>query len=358
MECLKVPEVSYAEFSQGIQHKLRVNRIPVVGGIEPTFRCNLKCVHCYVDCNKDKDRELSTEEIFRIFDEIADAGCLWLLITGGDPLLREDFLDIYTYAKKKGFIITIFTNGTLITPEIADYLKQWPPYKVEITMNGATKQTYEAVTRVAGSFEKFLSGVHLLLERKIPLVLKCTVTTLNKDELWKVKEFVEELGLGKYFRFDAILNPKLDGSKEVCELRLTPEEIVSLDLVNETRVQGFKRILERSENNPVSSYLYTCGAGLTSFHISPYGELCLCLLSRQPNYDLRKGTFIKGWSEFLPKMRSQEIKVNYSCWRCNLRDLCGKCPGWAQLENKNPEKPVKFLCEIAHVRKEMLERVA
>jgi len=157
MECPHIPEISLAQFGERLYNNAVAKRIPITGSFELTFRCNLSCAHCY--CNlppNDQDtieKELSTEEVFNILDQIAEAGCLWLLITGGEPLLRPDFFEVYTYAKKKGFIITLFTNGTLITPEIADYLVQWPPFKVEITLYGVTSETHESVTGIPGSFK-------------------------------------------------------------------------------------------------------------------------------------------------------------------------------------------------------------
>src|ERR1035437_1714272 len=98
-----------------------------------------------------KHCELTYEEHCRILDEVAEAGCLWLLFTGGEIFARKDFLEIYTYAKKQGFLITLFTNGNLITPQIADYLVEWRPFSIEITLYGATRETYEALTGVRGS---------------------------------------------------------------------------------------------------------------------------------------------------------------------------------------------------------------
>jgi MoaA/NifB/PqqE/SkfB family radical SAM enzyme len=167
MECPHIPNISYAQFGEQLYNSAVTKRIPITGSFELTFRCNLRCVHCY--CNlppNDQDaieKELTTEEVFDIFDQIAEAGCLWLLITGGEPLLRKDFLEIYTYAKKKGFIITLFTNGTLITEEIADYLKEWPPNKVEITLYGVTSETYERVTGISGSFKRCKRGIKDML---------------------------------------------------------------------------------------------------------------------------------------------------------------------------------------------------
>jgi MoaA/NifB/PqqE/SkfB family radical SAM enzyme len=158
--------VSYGEFSQTFHRRTMQRHLPLSGAIEVTRRCPLTCVHCYNNlpmADRDAARsELTLEEHCRILDELADAGCLWLLFTGGEIFARRDFLDIYTHAKKRGFLITLFTNGTLITPRIADYLVTWKPFAIEITLYGATKETYDRLTGVPGSYEKCLRGIHLL----------------------------------------------------------------------------------------------------------------------------------------------------------------------------------------------------
>lgn len=347
MECPHIPEIRYSEFSKHIHDKTVAKRIPLDGGIELTFRCNLKCVHCYV-AYESKKEEMSYKQICHVLDEITDAGCLWLLITGGEPLVRNDFLDIYTYAKKKGLIITLFTNGTLITPRVADHLKEWPPFSVEITLYGVSRETYERVTGVAGSFGRCMRGIDLLLERKVPLKLKTMVMTLNRDELWNIKKYAEDLGVE--FRFDPILNAKLDGSKAPCQLRISPEEVIKLDLADDKRVKSWKEFCERFWGPAQTDKLYICGAGINSFHIDPYGELSVCIISRMPSYSLWKRSFHEAWYEFIPEVRSQKPKDDYKCGKCDLLSLCGQCPGWAQLENGNPEDPVEYLCQIAHLR--------
>lgn len=347
MEDSHASQIKYGDFSQRIHDKMVAKRIPIDGEIELTFRCNLKCAHCYVAYDYRK-KEITYKEIWHIIDEIVEAGCLWLLITGGEPLLRDDFLDIYTYAKKKGLIITLFTNGTLITPEIADYLKEWPPFSVEITLYGITKGTYEKVTGVTGSFERCIRGIDLVLERKIPLKLKTMVMTLNQNEVWEIKKYVEDLGVG--FRFDSVLNPKLDGSKEPCKLRIPPEKVVELDLADEKRLKEWKEFCSKFWGPANSDKLYICGAGQTSFHIDPYGELSICAMSRVPSYDLHQGSFKEGWYDFVPKIREQKPKGEYKCAKCDLLSLCSQCPGWANLETGNPETPVEYLCQITHLR--------
>lgn len=349
MDCLHIPKIPYHEFSKQIHEKIAAKRALIGGSTELTFRCNLNCAHCYVAYDPQK-KEMTYKEVCRILDEITEAGCLWLLISGGEPFMRDDILDIYTYAKKKGLLITLFTNGTLITPEIADYLKEWPPFSVEITLYGITKETYERVTGVAGSFERCMKGINLLLKRKIPLKLKTTVMILNYHELWKIKKYVEDLGVE--FRFDAVLSPKLDGSKEPCKLRISPEEVVKLDLADEERLKEWKEFCKKFWGPAESDRLYNCGAGLTSFHIDPYGQMSICAMSRSPNYDLLRKSIRDEWCDFVDRIREEKPKGDYQCAKCDLYSLCDCCPGAVQLENGNPEIPVEYLCKIAHLRDE------
>ena len=147
--------LSYAAFSDSFQTRWSDLRVPLNGTIEVTRRCPLTCLHCYNNLPMN-DREAGGQELdyaghCRLLDELADAGCLWLLYTGGEIFARRDFLDIYTYAKKKGFLITLFTNGTLVTERIADHLAEWRPFAIEITLYGLTKETYERLTGIPGS---------------------------------------------------------------------------------------------------------------------------------------------------------------------------------------------------------------
>ena len=353
MDCPHIPIISYGWFSDRIHEKAMSKRIPVSGTIELTYRCSLKCAHCYCVYDSSKE-ELSFKKIHRIIDEIVDAGCLFLLITGGEPLIRSDFLEIYTYAKKKGLIITLFTNGTLITDEMADYFQRWKPFLVEITLYGITKETYERVTGIPGSFKRCMEGISLLIDRKISFKLKTSLMTLNSHELLKMRKYAEDLGV--QFRFDAVINPKIDGSKDPCRLRISPEEVVKFDLEDEKRLKAWEKSLNKFRDKWPDS-LFTCGGGLTSFLISPYGELQLCVLFRYPSHSLREGTFKEGWDILFPQIRSQKFHKDNKCRGCKYFPVCDQCPGWDQLERENPEFSVEYICQIAHLRaKAFLEK--
>ncbi len=352
MECPYAPELSYSEFGEQLRSKIGKKRVPVTGSMELTERCNLKCAHCYINLPANDQRarrkELTYEQWCGILDQIAEEGCLWLLLTGGEPLLRSDFLDIYAYAKRKGFIITLFTNGTMLTPEIADYLQEWPPLLVEITLYGITPETHERVTGVPGSYERCMEGIQLLRERDIPFRLKTTVMTLNVHELTAVLRYASDLGIG--LRYDAILRPRPDGAKDIRDLRIKPNEVVELDFADERRVEDFVRVTETFWGIPKTDHLYTCGAGVRGFHINSYGHLSLCLMACSPSYDLVGGSFKQGWYDFLRQVRFQEITKDYKCRTCPWAALCGRCPAFAQLENGDPETVVDFVCQVAHLR--------
>jgi radical SAM protein with 4Fe4S-binding SPASM domain len=348
---------SYANWSLGFHQRVVPRRVPLGGTIEVTRRCPHACVHCYnnipLSDQEARRSELTYEEHCRILDEITGAGCLWLLYTGGEIFARKDFLDIYTYAKQKGLIITLFTNGTLITPEIADHLAQWHPFSIEITLYGRTKETYEKITGVSGSYERCLRGIHLLMERRLPVTLKTVVLTLNKHEIWEMKRFVED-DLGLEFRFDAMINPRIDCSHSPLAVRLTPQEIVELDLKDPKRVEEWKRFAKRLDEcvhpSEHRDELYQCGGGEVGFAIDPYGKMSICSFSPGDTWDLRLGSFREGWEDFLREVRHKKITRRSKCVSCGIRAMCGMCPANGELENVDPEEPVDFLCQVAHLR--------
>ncbi|MEE8348310.1 MAG: radical SAM protein [Acidobacteriota bacterium] len=348
---------SYGDFSLELHQKVGAERTPVSGTIEVTHRCPLTCAHCYNNLpmadGEARSTELSFQEYCQILDEITEAGCLWLLFTGGEIFARKDFLDIYTYAKQKGLLITLFTNGTMITPEIADYLTQWRPFSIEITLYGRTRETYERLTRIPGSHERCMRGIRLLTERNLPLKLKTVAVSINKHEIWDMKQFAMEES-GRDFKFDAMMNPRIDCSQSPLATRLKPEEVVALDLQDPERTSGWTKLTQESVSRThlwaESDEVYQCGGGIQSFSIDPYGQMRICVISQQDGYDLRRGSFREGWENFLFQVRSKKSTRVTKCVACGLKEMCGMCPAMGELENQDPEAPVDFFCHVAHLR--------
>ena len=344
MDGLKITEVEYRDFSLDFHRKIGSKHIPIKGQIELTFRCNLKCVHCYVAEDPNK-QELTFQEITDTLDQIHREGCLWLSFTGGDPLMKDDFLDIYRYAKRKGFLITILTNGALMTPEIVDYLAEELPLSIDLTLNGVTQKTYESISQVPGSFRKAMEAIRLILDKKLPLRIKTKATRLNYHELDKIRHFVESLGVE--FKLNAMLYPRLDGSLKPCSFRLSPHQLMSLDRFFQDDGDCQEKNL-KEENFIPPDKLFRCAAGINSFHISPYGELIFCTFMRRPHFNLRKGKFRQGFYTLYPKIHSLKYRTNSRCKECKIFYLCSQCPALARLENGHPEKPIGHFCELAH----------
>jgi radical SAM protein with 4Fe4S-binding SPASM domain len=348
---------SYADWSARLHGALAGRRLPVSVTVEVTRRCPLTCSHCYnnlpmADATARRE-ELTTEEHHRLLDQLAEAGCLWLLFTGGEIFARHDFLDIYKHAKGKGFIITLFTNGTLITERIADTLAEWRPFAIEITLYGRTRETYERLTRIPGSYDRCLQGIRLLKERGLPLSLKTVAVAVNHSEVWEMKRFAEE-ELGVPFKFDAMMTPRIDCSQSPIAVRLTPEEIVELDLSDPGRMREWgefsREFIRPQQPEGRENEVYHCGGGINSFAIDPLGKMSICVLSHQDEFDLRKGTLAGGWDHFLDRVRRKTITRVTKCTACQLKSVCGMCPANAELESGDPETPVEFLCQVAHLR--------
>ena len=350
-------QLSYGAFSAKLHERHGTERAPLQVSIEVTRRCPLECLHCYNNLPMgDMDarrRELSKEEHFRVLDELADIGCFWLLYTGGEIFARKDFLEIYTHAKKKGFLITLFTNGTVITEQIANYLAEWPPFTIEITLYGRTRETYEALTAIPGSYDRCLRGIRLLRERGLPLKLKTVATSVNKHEISAMRQFAEE-ELGVEFKTDGQINPRIDCSQSPLAVRLTPEEVVALDMHAPRGVSEYRRLAKHDLENPPNlsrdDSVYFCGGGMNSFAINAYGEMGICVISQQETFSIRGKSVRQVWDESLLQLRTRKRSRVTKCIQCRIQSLCGMCPANGELENGDRESPVSFLCHVAHLR--------
>ncbi len=350
-------QLSYGAFSADLHQRQAGQRVPMQVSIEVTRRCPLECLHCYNNLPmgdmEAKQRELSKEEHFKMLDELVEMGCFWLLYTGGEIFARKDFLEIYTYAKKKGFLITLFTNGTIINEQIADYLAEWPPFAIEITLYGRTRETYEALTAIPGSYDRCLRGIKLLKERGLPLKLKTVATSINKHEVVAMRRFAEE-ELGVEFKMDGQINPRIDCSQSPLAVRLTPEEVVALDMNAPKGMIEYRGLADRDLASPPNlaqvDTVYHCGAGMTSFAINAKGEMSICTISQQETFNVRETGLNRLWGGSLQQLRARKRTRVTKCIQCRIQSLCGMCPANGELESGDRESPVEFLCHVAHLR--------
>jgi len=334
-------------------------KIPLICNLELTYKCNLSCIHCYV-VEKKMDKELSTIEIINILDKIAKAGCLWLRITGGEPLLREDFAEIYDYAKKKGMMVTVLTNGTLITDKIVKTFLRMPPFSIEVSVYGASEETYTKFCRCGKAYYNCLKGIKLLFNERLNFEIKTTITQINKSDIIKIRDLASTYRCN--FRYDTTLYPHIDGSWFPSEFMLPPKEVVNFDLGgtlnSKERLFSWLDLYYKHRSRRRPPILYTCNAGIASFNIDPYGNMRMChMLPHHTAYNLSKGSFRAG-TAILKKMRAERITANSKCKKCKIYFLCNKCSAICVAYNDIQRVYFDYYCKIAKLRERALKDIS
>lgn len=336
-------EIEYKDFSLNI-HESMASHPSLKGHMELTFNCNLKCIHCYTSCcNKNEliNKELSIDAVLKIIDQIAASGCLWLAFTGGEPLFREDFIDIYSYAKKKGMLITILTNGTLIDEKLSDYMMKSKPFCFDITLHGVNKETFEAVTQRKGSYEACMNGINLLRGKNVPFKLKTHITTLNYHELEEIRSYAESINVSH--RMDYIIYPDLNGDISHYKYRMPTGLLKKWFKEDDMYEEDHRNGLSQTQ----SDHVISCVNGVNSFFVDPYGNLVFCNLIREPKFNLKDILLSDAVGNLYPHLRRQRYITDSKCKNCPIKDNCKKCAGISLLETKDIEAHVDYYCELA-----------
>lgn len=324
---------------------------PWDGSIELTYRCNERCGMCYLgpDWGRGrKNEELTTSEVFTLLDQLSDAGCFELMLTGGEVCLRKDLIEIVDYAGSKGFALILKTNGTMMTRELAEALHRNPFRNIEMSLLGASADTHDAVTKIPGSFEKTVRGIQLVREAGHNVKLYFTAMKLNFRELAQSRRLAESMGCE--FEWSAQIQPRDDRSVIPLTLRLDAEEQVG---IQEVRV---KENLELTGGEWQSSGYQTngwfCGAGKFSFNITPYGEVQPCILMRIDCGNIRESSFQQIWdtSPDLLRLRGLRLADVYGCKSCEIRDYCAACPGLFYMEMGDVTMPSPHICEQTEIK--------
>jgi len=333
--------------------------------IELTERCNNDCLHCSINLpagdREARGREWPAGSWKKLLDEAASLGCLVVRLTGGEPLLREDFEDIYLHARRLGLRVMIFTNATLVTPSLARLLGQVPPLEaVEVSVYGMRRETYEAVTRTPGSFAAFRRGLGLLEENGVPFIVKGAVLPATRGEVEEFEAWASRLpgrpGVpSSAMLFD--LRSRRDGRKNelIAGLRATPEEFVRFSTRRGGRAfEEWREFCARSGGGR-GDRLFMCLPSGGSAAVDPYGRLQYCLSLRHPAtvYDLAQGSLRGAMTEFLPEVRAlRAVAKTYleRCGLCFLKGLCEQCPAKSWAEHGTLDTPVEYFCGIAHAQ--------
>lgn len=334
--------------------------------MELTERCNNNCIHCYINLPAEdltaEEKELSTGEVKEILEEAACLGCLKVRFTGGEPLLRQDFEEIYLYARRLGLRVVLLTNATFITPKLAKLFERTPALEViKITLYGIKRSSYESVTRVSGSFEAAWRGISLLLERRVPFVVKGVVLPPNRGEMGEFESWASTIPWmdrppSYSIFFDLRCRRDSEEKNDLIKgMRLKPEEVLEFFTRRRGEYLKYMREFCSKFTKPPGEGLFSCGAGVGGGCVDAYGDFQPCILLRHPDtvYDLKKGSLKDAMTSFFPRIREMKAKnPDYlaRCALCFLKGLCEQCPARSWMEHGTLDSQVDYFCEIAHAQ--------
>ncbi|WP_419663356.1 radical SAM domain protein [Desulfosarcina variabilis str. Montpellier] len=326
--------------------------------IELTARCNNNCRHCYINRPANdkaaQDAELSAREILDIADQAVRMGCLWCLLTGGEPLLRDDFERIYRGLKQRGLLVSVFTNATLISDAHVDLWRQYPPRNLEISVYGVTQAGYERVTRQPGSFARFQAGLKRLWDAGLKPNLKSVVMKSNLVEFPQIEKFCQKYSYAP-FRFDMQLHLRYDGNSlrnsQIKAERLEPRTIALLSSNHAFPPDNGQRTCWPIPGEPRNG-LFQCGCGLNECTIGSDGQarLCSSLVAPVATTDLRRHTLEYFWENLVPLVRRIDSDNGAVCSHCKFLPLCQQCPALTYLETGRFTGPVDRFCQEAKAR--------
>jgi radical SAM protein with 4Fe4S-binding SPASM domain len=346
--------------------------------MELTERCNNNCIHCCINLpagdRAARARELTTQQVTVILEEASTLGCMSVRFTGGEPLLRDDFEGLYLHARRLGLAVTLFTNATLLTPHLADLLARVPPRsRIEITVYGMERSSYEAVTRVPGSFEAAWQGIRLLQERQVPFVVKGAILPPNRDELGRFEDWAATIpwmdGRPPSYSMFFDLRCRRDSDHKnrlIRKLRLSPQDGLRIVTRDPERYLHTMRQFCAKFMGPGGDRLFTCGAG-HAVCVDAYGVFQPCIMLRHPDtvcslVGVQHAAPLRdALITFFPQVR--EIRATNPdylarCAQCFLKGLCEQCPAKSWTEHGTLDTPVEYLCDVAHAQARYLGLLA
>lgn len=359
MNCL-TGETKWFDF---IKEHFESIRAPFTAGMELWPECNFRCIHCHAESERcHGNPSMTTEQIMSVIDMLVERNCIELFLTGGETLLHKDFALIYTYAKKKGLLVSVLTNGSLISQEHIDLWKEYRPEMVSLTMYAATPETYELITRCKTGYTMFCRGVNLLKENNIPFEIKCIGMKQNLKEIPSIREFARSLGLR-----NAILGwdirPMNDGSSVPVQYRVSPEEAFEIELQDCERRNFWETFAHAEDRDKptqrqLGSYQYPCSIARQFVFITHDGYMQGCVKAVSPRYDLMHGDFDSGWDFLEKEFLSKKASLYFRCLSCDKIRYCEQCSAAFAAENGDPETPVEFYCKLGQLRQDFMNKQA
>lgn len=323
--------------------------IPISGTFELTARCNFDCKMCYVHQQCPKEQELTAAQWLALGKEIADRGMVFLLLTGGEPFLRDDFPEIYLGLRRLGLMVSVNTNASLLTDEILAAFRQAPPARVNATLYGASERTYRALCGNA-AYAKVTENILKMKAAGVNIKLNATVNPCNVSDIDGIYQFGREHDLS--VRATAYMYPPVRTCKEKtsfgrfspkeaaeCMLKfreqyLTPEQIRSMAVSAE----------ELEDDCAVDGGPMRCRAGRTSFWVTWDGRLLPCGMFPTEGYSLLSNSFDTAWS--CVRADVARVVMPVECNSCGKRDHCGACAASCLAENGDTRLKPDYICEM------------
>lgn len=362
---MKTEEIRYETLlTQTLFQRATIKRIPLSGTFELSPICNFDCKMCYVkksadEVNNSPRKMLTLEQWKHIADQAQKEGLLYLLLTGGEPFLWPDFEELYCYLAKKGFVISINSNGYLIDRNVVDLLANAPPTRINITLYGASNDTYERLCGVKNGFDKIKEAIDLLKNAGILVKLNCSLTPYNADDLKEMIRFAEErnliLEVNTYMFPPIRREPAQFGMNE----RFTAKESAYWNVKRykyQHSLERYERWLEALLENKRLSCSYdktcvdpidgkvSCRAGKAAFWVTWDGLMLPCGMMPKPEIDLIQNGFTKAWQLIIEE--TEKISLSGICNKCPQRGTCRSCAAMAIAETGEFGKIPTYLCEM------------
>jgi radical SAM protein with 4Fe4S-binding SPASM domain len=332
-----------------------------------TYRCNERCVHCYLD--HEDHGELTTAECLAVMKELASAGTLFLTFSGGEIFLRPDLYEILAEARRLHFDLSLKTNALLVTEERAARLREYGVRRVQISVYSDIPEVHDAITKVPGSLQRTLAAIPLLLEQGLQVKLACPLMRENLLAYRGVMALAEKLGVP--YVLDLTITPMMDGNEAPLAHRIPVSSLLPVmqdptlhackpqPTAEATRArQEFPAAIGSAVSSGIENAAYEdlpCSAGHNSCYISPYGDVFPCVQLPQAAGNLRRERFSDIWYhapqlERLRGIRESQLPV---CSRCEIRSYCERCPGLALMEGGDLLGAYERACELAEQKAQL-----
>jgi len=316
--------------------------IPLSVQLDLTYRCNERCVHCYLD--HDDHGEMTTAEIRSLLDQLAEAGVFFLTMSGGEILLRKDFFDILEYARRLLFCVKLKTNAILIRERQADRIRSLGVDSIQISIYSHRPEIHDAITKVPGSLWRSVDAIRFLRAQGLKVIIANVLMLQNIHDYAGVKALAADLCVE--FTIDPTITPRMDGDRSILSLNINQASLREVfrdeDLVG--NVEEFCAPPKQADNDDLDSL--PCSAGHTACYVSPYGDVYPCVQFPLPSGNVRRTPFLDIWrhSGQLNEVRSIRTRDLPSCSRCVHVVGCTRCPGLAYMEG-NMRGPSSQDCE-------------